>query len=77
MKFEGRLEASCRHRPAPALCVVAMAATNVSKVVGMGSCGVDYLASVSAFPKPDEKVRSEKLEVRCTHNGFMCVMLRW
>jgi hypothetical protein len=30
----------------------------------MGGCGVDYLASVAAFPKPDEKLRSEKLEVR-------------
>ena len=34
------------------------------KVVGMGSCGVDYLASVAAYPKPDEKLRTEQLEVR-------------
>ncbi|KAJ9528646.1 hypothetical protein QJQ45_020380 [Haematococcus lacustris] len=34
------------------------------KVVGMGSCGVDYLASVAAFPKPDEKLRTDRLEVQ-------------
>lgn len=34
------------------------------KVVGMGSCGVDYLASVAAYPKPDDKLRTEQLEVR-------------
>ena len=34
------------------------------QVVGMGSCCVDYLASVAAFPRPDEKLRSETLEVR-------------
>ena len=34
-----------------------------TKVVGMGSCGLDYLAQVSAFPQPDEKLRTEHLEV--------------
>lgn len=34
------------------------------KVVGCGSCGVDYLASVAAYPKPDEKLRTDTLEVR-------------
>lgn len=33
------------------------------KVVGVGGCGVDYLASVAAYPRPDEKLRTEKLEV--------------
>lgn len=33
------------------------------KVVGMGGCGVDYLAQVAAYPRPDEKLRTEKLEV--------------
>jgi hypothetical protein len=33
------------------------------KVVGCGSAGIDYIASVTAFPKPDEKIRTEKLEV--------------
>lgn len=39
------------------------------KVVGMGSCAVDYLASVAAFPKPDEKLRTETLE---TQGGGNC-----
>ena len=33
-------------------------------VIGLGSCGLDYLALVAAFPKPDDKLRTEKLEVR-------------
>lgn len=33
------------------------------KVVGFGGCGVDYMASVAAFPRPDDKLRTEKLEV--------------
>lgn len=33
------------------------------KVVGMGSCGLDYLAQVAAFPRPDDKLRTESLEV--------------
>jgi hypothetical protein len=33
------------------------------KVVGCGSSGVDYLASVAAYPKPDQKLRTETLEV--------------
>ncbi|EFJ40764.1 hypothetical protein VOLCADRAFT_84359 [Volvox carteri f. nagariensis] len=39
------------------------------KIVGMGSCGVDYLASVASFPRPDEKLRTEKLE---TQGGGNC-----
>jgi len=34
------------------------------KLVGMGGVGVDYLAVVPYFPKPDEKMRSEALEVQ-------------
>eukprot|EP00195_Chlamydomonas_chlamydogama_P003024 CAMPEP_0202923018 /NCGR_PEP_ID=MMETSP1392-20130828/78228_1 /ASSEMBLY_ACC=CAM_ASM_000868 /TAXON_ID=225041 /ORGANISM="Chlamydomonas chlamydogama, Strain SAG 11-48b" /LENGTH=451 /DNA_ID=CAMNT_0049616679 /DNA_START=76 /DNA_END=1431 /DNA_ORIENTATION=- len=34
------------------------------KVLGMGSCGVDYLASVAAYPKPDDKLRTETLEAQ-------------
>jgi hypothetical protein len=30
----------------------------------MGSLGVDYLASVAEYPKPDQKLRTESLEVR-------------
>lgn len=33
-------------------------------VIGLGSCGLDYLAVVAAFPKPDDKLRTEKMEVR-------------
>ncbi|MEW5302517.1 MAG: hypothetical protein WDW36_005295 [Sanguina aurantia] len=34
------------------------------KVVGLGSAGVDYLASVSSFPIPDSKMRTDTLEVQ-------------
>jgi hypothetical protein len=34
------------------------------KVVGCGSSGVDYLASVAAYPRPDEKLRTDTLEVQ-------------
>lgn len=40
------------------------AATTTTAVVGCGSCGVDYLAAVAAFPKPDEKLRTETLEAQ-------------
>lgn len=30
----------------------------------MGSAGVDYLAQVAAYPQPDEKLRTERLEVQ-------------
>lgn len=33
------------------------------KVVGLGSVGLDYLAQVARFPTPDEKLRTEKMEV--------------
>lgn len=33
------------------------------KVVGLGGCGLDYVAHISAFPEPDAKLRTEKLEV--------------
>eukprot|EP00890_Picochlorum_soloecismus_P000195 jgi/Picsp_1/1176/NSC_04657-R1_-type carbohydrate kinase len=34
------------------------------KVVGMGSAGMDYLAEVSSFPKPDQKMRTENFELQ-------------
>jgi len=34
------------------------------KVVGMGSAGIDYLAQVASYPKPDEKLRTERLEAQ-------------
>jgi sugar/nucleoside kinase (ribokinase family) len=33
-------------------------------IVGVGSAGVDYLASVAAFPKPDAKLRTDSFEVQ-------------
>lgn len=33
-------------------------------VIGLGSCGLDYLALVAAFPKPDDKLRTEKMEMQ-------------
>ncbi len=33
------------------------------KVVGVGSCGLDYLAVVARYPEPDTKLRTETLEV--------------
>jgi hypothetical protein len=29
----------------------------------MGSAGIDYLAQVARYPQPDEKLRTERLEV--------------
>lgn len=34
------------------------------KVVGMGSVGMDFLASVSSFPRPDDKMRTENLDMQ-------------
>lgn len=32
-------------------------------MVGVGSCGLDYLAQIATWPKPDDKLRTESLEV--------------
>eukprot|EP00884_Botryococcus_braunii_P008294 jgi/Botrbrau1/17466/Bobra.0054s0053.1 len=42
---------------------------NKTKVIGMGSCGLDYLAQVASFPSPDDKLRTERLE---TQGGGNC-----
>ncbi|GAX78658.1 hypothetical protein CEUSTIGMA_g6096.t1 [Chlamydomonas eustigma] len=34
------------------------------RILGMGSCCVDYLAAVKTFPCPDEKLRTDALEVQ-------------
>ena len=39
------------------------------KVVGVGSCGLDYLAVVARYPEPDTKLRTEHLEVRLSREG--------
>ena len=41
------------------------------KVVGMGSCGLDYLAQVDAFPKPDAKIRTQQLEVLLAYTSCL------
>ena len=38
--------------------------SDAPKVVGVGSAGVDYLASIAEFPKPDAKLRTDALEVQ-------------
>ena len=42
------------------------------KVVGMGSCGLDYLAQVAAFPEPDDKLRTTALEVPARRPCLTC-----
>ncbi|XP_028555990.1 uncharacterized protein LOC114580997 isoform X2 [Dendrobium catenatum] len=44
-------------------------------VLGCGSLSVDYLATVVAFPKPDDKIRSTSLKVESggnTGNALTC-----
>ena len=43
------------------------------KIVGCGSCGVDYLASIASYPKPDQKLRTDALEVNRGNFGFSIV----
>jgi sugar/nucleoside kinase (ribokinase family) len=51
--------------PAPAVAAATADAPAAGPViVGMGSAGVDYLASVAAFPKPDAKLRTDSFEVQ-------------
>ena len=38
------------------------------RVVGVGSCGLDYLAVVAKYPVKDTKLRTENLEVRLPIN---------
>ena len=57
-------------RRLPARLVYAAAGERNSscKVAGMGSAGLDYLALVSSFPKPDDKIRTESFEVQIPFN---------
>ncbi len=46
----------------------------------MGSCGLDYLAQVAAFPQPDDKLRTERLEVHCLYpkpSSLSCPKTNW
>jgi hypothetical protein len=45
-------------------------------VVGVGGCGLDYLAAVATYPKPDEKLRTTKLEVMGQANRITDDLLR-
>ena len=43
-------------------------------MVGLGSCGLDYLAQVAAFPQPDDKLRTERLEVQRLYSPLLTVL---
>lgn len=43
---------------------VSTAVDGTIKVVGCGGIGIDYLASVASFPKPDDKLRTQALQVQ-------------
>ncbi|KAJ9528441.1 hypothetical protein QJQ45_020277, partial [Haematococcus lacustris] len=62
--YGGCVDGSTAHPEQATAAAAAAAGARPLKVVGMGSCGVDYLASVAAFPKPDEKLRTDRLEVQ-------------
>ena len=57
-----------RHRGGRARARVAEASAggdaSAPVIVGMGSAGVDYLASIAAFPEPDAKLRTDSFEVQ-------------
>jgi len=42
--------------------------------VGCGSVTVDFLATVAAYPKPDDKIRTTNLKV-CKINNVKCLFL--
>ena len=45
-------------------------------MVGVGSAGVDYLASIASFPEPDAKLRTDALEVQGGGNcGNACTAM--
>lgn len=41
------------------------------KVLGMGSSGQDLLAQVAAFPRPDDKLRTEQFEAQVRRRGVV------
>lgn len=64
--FSPRLQTYQRKRPLQSCCSAAELPNEAQKpkVVGLGSVGLDYLAQVAAFPKPDEKLRTKQMETR-------------
>ena len=67
---------TCQCRSSPAQASTADASTERRpKVVGLGLACWDFLAQVAAFPKPDEKLRTQKMEVfhsRTASPGWPC-----
>ena len=63
--FSARLQTHQRKKPLQSCCSAAERTNEGQKpkIVGLGSVGLDYLAQVAAFPKPDEKLRTKQLEV--------------
>ena len=54
----------CQRRQSTPQASIADASTERRpKVVGLGLACWDFLAQVAAFPKPDEKLRTQKMEV--------------
>ena len=63
--FSVRLQKHQRKEPLQSCCSAAERTYEAQKpkIVGLGSVGLDYLAQVAAFPKPDEKLRTKQMEV--------------
>jgi DNA replication protein DnaC len=63
--FSARLETHQRKKSLQSCCSAAERTNEPQKpkIVGLGSVGLDYLAQVAAFPKPDEKLRTKQMEV--------------
>lgn len=53
--------------------VARFGASSEPVVVGVGGVGIDYLASVLTFPKPDQKLRTERLEAQGGGNCGNCL----
>lgn len=53
--------------------VARFCASSEPVVVGVGGVGIDYLASVLTFPKPDQKLRTERLEAQGGGNCGNCL----
>ena len=62
-----------RNRASAKRCVLRFCAKPGPVVVGVGGVGIDYLASVLMFPKPDQKLRTERLEAQGGGNCGNCL----
>ncbi len=63
--FSVRLQTRQRNKSLQNCCSAAGRTNEAQKpkIVGLGSVGLDYLAQVAVFPKPDEKLRTKQMEV--------------